>query len=501
MSEGISTSDSSKKDFKSSLKTTGLFGGVQVYQILIRIVSSKFVAVLLGPVGMGINGLLQSTTQIISSVAGMGLGTSAVRDMSISYASKDENRFFRTLSVFRTLVWYTGIFGALICLFGSPLWSKLSFGNYNYTLAFILIAVTVLFTQLNSGQTVLLQSTRNFKMMAKAGIIGSTIGLFVNIPMYYLWGIKGIVPAIITMSLATLVLSTYFAHKIPQKKIRLTVKETMYEGKSMLNMGFFLMLQGLLELVCGYIVRIYISNTGSIADVGLYNAGFAIINTYVGMVFTAMVTEYYPRLSSYANDSKKFNQAINQQIEISLLLTAPLIAFFLVFGDLAIILLYSNKFLPITWMVIWAMMAIFFRAPSNCTAFSFLAKGDTKAFWLNEMIAVVTQLFINLLFYHYKGLTGLGLSYLLNYFLYNIQVWIITKIRYQFKLDFRIIGVFIPQLLLSSAIILVFYFLGDIPRYVIGTLLAIASAYISYKMLSRYMDVKAFIFEKIHRNE
>lgn len=492
--------ETQNSDFKKSLKTTSLFGGVQIYQILIKIISSKFVAVLLGPAGMGINGLLQSTTQIINSVAGMGLGTSAVRDMSASYASNDEGKFFRTLSVFRRLIWFTGIFGALICLLGSPLWSKLTFGNYDYTIAFALIAVTVLFTQLTSGQTVLLQSTRNFKLMAKAGVIGSTVGLFVNIPMYFFWGVKGIVPAIITMSLATLAISTYFARKVPQKKVPLTLKETFQEGKFMLSMGFFLMLQGLLELVCGYIVRIYISNTGSLADVGLYNAGFMIINTYVGMVFTAMGTEYYPRLSTYTDDQEKFNQAINQQIEISLLLTAPLIAFFLVFGDLAIIILYSNKFLPITWMVIWAIMAIFFKAPSWCISYSFLAKGDIKAFWLNELVAVLLQLGINLLFYHYGGLTGLGVSYMLNYFLYNFQVWLITKIRYSFKLNLSLLKVLIPQLVISAAIIAIYYFLGDISRYIAGTLLTIASTYLSYKMLNKYMDVKGFIMKKIKKS-
>lgn len=492
--------ETQNSDFKKSLKTTSLFGGVQIYQILIKIISSKFVAVLLGPTGMGINGLLQSTTQIISSVAGMGLGTSAVRDMSASYASNDEGKFFRTLSVFRRLIWFTGIIGALICLLGSPFWSKLTFGNYDYTIAFTLIAVTVLFTQLTSGQTVLLQSTRNFKLMAKAGVIGSTVGLFANIPMYFFWGMKGIVPAIITMSLATLAISTYFARKVPQKKVSLTSRETFHEGKFMLSMGFFLMLQGLLELVCGYIVRIYISNTGSLADVGLYNAGFMIINTYVGMVFTAMGTEYYPRLSTYTDDHERFNQAINQQIEISLLLTAPLIAFFLVFGDLAIIILYSNKFLPITWMVIWAIMAIFFKAPSWCISYSFLAKGDIKAFWLNELVAVLLQLGINLLFYHYGGLTGLGVSYMLNYFLYNFQVWFITKIRYSFKLNLSLLKVLIPQLVISAAIIAIYYFLGEMPRYIAGTLLTVASTYLSYKMLNKYMDVNGFIMKKFRKS-
>ena len=43
--------------YRNIFKATSLFGGVQVYQILIKIIKTKVVAVLLGPVGVGILGL------------------------------------------------------------------------------------------------------------------------------------------------------------------------------------------------------------------------------------------------------------------------------------------------------------------------------------------------------------------------------------------------------------------------------------------------------------
>lgn len=161
------------KDFKEGLKTTGLFGGVQIFKILISIVNSKFVAVLLGPAGMGIMGLLSSTTGIISNISNMGLGTSAVRDVSEAFAERNKYKFNRIISVFRRLVWLTGILGTAICFFGSPLWSKITFGNYNYTWAFAVLAITILLAQISSGQGVVLQGTRSFSYLAKSGIIES----------------------------------------------------------------------------------------------------------------------------------------------------------------------------------------------------------------------------------------------------------------------------------------------------------------------------------------
>ena len=67
--------DENKSSYKSIFKATSLFGGVQFYQILIQIIRSKFVAVLLGPMGVGILGLLSSGMQLIQSFTNMGLAS------------------------------------------------------------------------------------------------------------------------------------------------------------------------------------------------------------------------------------------------------------------------------------------------------------------------------------------------------------------------------------------------------------------------------------------
>ena len=486
-------------DFKSSLKTTGLFGGVQVFKILLSIISNKFIAILLGPTGMGIAGMFGQTTGLISNVSGLGLGTSAVRDLSSSYSTGDKNHYFHTLSVFRRLVWATGMLGLLICLLGAPFWSKICFGDGRYTWAFALLSLTILLGQVSGGQGVIMQTTRNFKIMAKSGIIGSVLGTVTSIPLYFAFGINGIVPAIMLSSVLSIALTTYFAHKIPQKDIKVTLREVLNDGHTMLTLGFFIMLQGFMNLLCAYLIRIYISRTGSLADVGMYSAGFSVINAYVGTVFSSMGTEYYPRLSTYANDTDKFNQAVNQQMEISLLLTAPLIAMFLTFGDLVVVIFYSKEFLPIAWMINWAILAIFFRAPSWCLGFTFMAKGDTKAFWINEFFGDFTMLVCNVIGYTTLGLTGLGVSFLVSYIIYLTQNMVVTHFRYKFALNLSLLRAFVPQLALSVAIILVLAFLGNIPRYILGCLATCASAYISYRMLNKYIDVKAYVRARLHR--
>ena len=59
-----------KKEFKDGLKATSLFGGVQIVNICIGIIRSKLLAILLGPEGMGLNGILNSTLQLINGASG-----------------------------------------------------------------------------------------------------------------------------------------------------------------------------------------------------------------------------------------------------------------------------------------------------------------------------------------------------------------------------------------------------------------------------------------------
>ena len=152
-----------RSSYRQIVKATSLFGGVQFFQILISVVRSKFVAILLGPSGMGIVGLLTSTTGLITGLTNFGLGTSAIKNISEATATNDNARISSVITVMRRLVWLTGLLGAIVTLVFSPWLSEFTFGNRDYTLAFIWISVTLLFNQLSTGELVLLQSLTSSK--------------------------------------------------------------------------------------------------------------------------------------------------------------------------------------------------------------------------------------------------------------------------------------------------------------------------------------------------
>lgn len=480
-----------QSSYRQVMKATSIFGGVQVFTIIIGIIRSKFIAILLGPAGMGIFGLLTSTVGMISIITNFGLETSAVKDLSA--ANNNKTRISILVTVVRRLVFISGLLGAILTLVFSEWLSQLTFGHKDYTWGFVWLSITLFLNQLTVGHTVLLRGLRQLKYMAQAGMLGSLLGLIATVPLYYFFGTEGIIPGMILTAIMTLLLTWYYANKVNIEPIYVSKIRTYAESKDMVKMGFMISLSGMTTLGASYLVRIYISNVGGVDQVGLYYAGFAIITTYVGLIFTAMGTDYYPRLSAVADDNKQCSLVINQQAEIAILILAPIILAFLVFSNWAVILLYSVKFSPINDMILWAAIGMFFKAASWAIAFIFLAKGASKLFFVSELIANVYLLVFNIFGYKIGGLTGLGISFIISYFFYLIQVFFIAKIKYKFSFsnDFsRLFGVQLTLAILCFVVVKVFSFPYS---YIFGVVLIAISVMLSFKELDKRIGIISII--------
>ena len=256
--------------YRSIMKATSLFGGVQVYQILISLIKSKLVAVIIGPEGLGIMSLYQNGLSLIQSVSSMGLSTSAVRDVSKANNDGDSSRISYIVAVVRKLVRYTGLIGLLLVLFLSPILSKISFGNYDYAIPYALLSVTLLIDQLCVGQKVVLQGMRRLGYLAKSMAIGSTLGLIVSIPLYYFIGVKGIVPTLILNSVTAFVLSSFFASKLNIEKVTVGLALALKEGSQMMKMGLSMSLTNIVGYITAYAMSWFIRSIGELKRSGFF---------------------------------------------------------------------------------------------------------------------------------------------------------------------------------------------------------------------------------------
>lgn len=479
--------------YRSIFKATSLFGGVQVYQILIGIVKSKFIAILLGPAGMGIMGLYQSTLDVIKSLTAFGLEQSAVRDISEANGSGDIVRIGRTYSIVKRLVWTTGLLGLIAAIVFSPLLSQWTFGNNDYTWGFIILSSTLLLNQICAGQRVLLQGMRRLKDLAKASAIGSTFGLVVSIPLYYWIGVDGIVPTMVLISVTALLLSWFYSKKVPIENVQVRTKDALKEGSSMLKMGIAMSVSSILVAISSYILRWFIRQQGGVDEVGLFSAGFLITNTYVGMVFTAMGTDYYPRLASVNKDNDKCAEIINQQGEIAVLIIAPIIMSCIIFMPLIIRLIYSEDFLAANNYVMFAVFGMLFKAASFVISYVFLAKAESKLFVINETLCNLYTLLFYIVGYYIGGLTGLGIAFAVGYIAYLIQVFFVSHCRYNFRFSKTFVMVFTCQLLFILVGIAIVLILSSFWSYLLSAIVLLSCSAYSLLELEKRVHYMSYL--------
>ena len=476
--------------YRSIFKASSLFGGVQLWKILITIVQTKFIAMILGPSGMGIKGLYSSATGLIQSITAMGLSNSAVRDVSEANGTCDVKRVSYVVAVLKKLVWITGLLGMIAVIVLSPILSNTTFGDYTYTVPFLVLSITLLIAQLTVGQNVILQGTRKLKYLAKANFIGSIVSLIITVPFYYWWGIKGIVPTMVLEALSLFFLAWYYSRKVKLEPVKVTLKESFKEGRGMMSLGLVMTYNSILVLGFSYLIRVFITRTGGIADVGLFNAGFAVVNTYVGLVFSAMTTDYYPRLAAVSHDNIKCGEVVNQQLEIAILIIGPMLLFFLLIAPWAVIALYSTKFLPIVGYMKWASLGIVFKTISWAISYQFIAKGDKKAFAINETTINIISLTTNIISYYMWGVTGLGISFCITFVIYTFIVYGVAHKKYEYMLGADVKKLIIIQLVCLVPVFLLLYLLQTWWAYLISGVILIIGCCYSYRELDNRLHLK-----------
>lgn len=482
-----------KSSFRQIFKATSIFGGVQVFNIIISLVRGKLVAVLIGTAGMGLNGLLTSGINLIKIISGLGLEQSAVKDISNANGTNDKERISRTYSVFRKWVWVTGILGVVITISLASVLSQFSFGDDSHTWSFIWISSTFIFGALTGGVYTLLRGLRKIGDLAKANIFGSVVGLIVTIPIYYFWGIDGVVPAIIVASVIGYFVSLYFKRKVKIQIIDLAWKEVFTEGKGMVMLGVSLSLSAMFSTAVNYVFNAYIARVGTLSDLGLYNAGMTIMNGYVGMVFTAISTDYFPRLSEKIDDGKYWHKIVNQQGELLVLILGPILAFMLASAPILVEILLSKEFLGTVDFILFASVAIPIKGLVWVYGFVIMAKGDNKLFFITELIASSVFLFLNMLFFKSWGIPGLGVSMIIGFAFSLIMMLIIMHWRYSFKISKQLLILnSVCIILLGTSVFCAFYL--DYPKaYFSGFGIFIIASILSLIELNKRIDIASVL--------
>ncbi len=397
------------RSYSHILKYTSIFGGVQGLNILISLVRNKIVAMLLGPEGMGLASLFQTTVNFISQSTNLGVSFSAVRNVSELFDMGDEVKIAHFIKVVRAWSLLTGLVGMLLCLLIGPVLSNFTFSWGNHTLHFVLLSPLVALLAVTGGETAILKGARQLKSLAVIQVYGMLSALVIAIPIYYFFGESGIVPVMVLMGLTILLLTILRSYRL--YPLHLTgAKGVLGEGMGMVRLGVAFTLAGVLGSGAEFIIRTYLNNVADLKTVGLYNTGYILTMTYAGLVFSAMETDFFPRLSAVNTQWRSCNDIVNKQIEVSLLLISPMLVAAQFAIPYVIPILFTTKFMPVVDMVRILLLAIYLRAIKLPIAYLPLAKGDSLSYLFLEAVYDILMVLLVIWGYSEWQLFGTGVA-------------------------------------------------------------------------------------------
>lgn len=420
---------SSRNSYGQILKSSTLVGGSQVISIAIRTIQVKVLSILLGPVGIGLVGLYQSIIDITSTITGLGIRSSGVRQIAAASATADQQKVARTVLTLRRVAISLGIVGMILMFFGRKHISRLTFGDTEHSNTIAILSVTLLFISISSGQTALVQGMRRIGDLAKLSMLGAFFGAVISIPIIYYWGKEGIAPFLVGVSVMTILTSWWYARKIPIEKVNLRLQDIRDEAHVLISLGVVLMASALMTALVLYLIRVMVVRRFGLEAAGLYQSAAMLSSVYIGFILGAMGMDFYPRLTAASQDNVACNRLVNEQAEIGLLMAAPGLIATLTFAPLVIELFYSKKFIPAYDILQWQILGTFLRVVSWPLGYTLLAKGKGKMFFWTELSANAVYVVLFWLGIGIFGLKGSGMAFFALYFFYLfLMMYVVRKL-------------------------------------------------------------------------
>lgn len=423
------------------LRAIAMVGGSQVANIAISIVRVKLVAMLLGPTGIGLLGLLNNIKEVGGTVGGLGLATSGVRQ--IAQDSKDINNQSKTQKLLLfSLAIQGGVTALIIWLLRDRLAEHLFPATVNPQVIGI-IAVSVWISLVSSAMTAVLQGMRRITELIGVTIYGALIGTVIGLSAIMALGQHGLPFFVFGIALGQLLTALWFFRRADRSTqlTSSTVQEQFSIWFSMVRLGIAFMAGALLTSATLLFVRNIVQQTLGLDALGQFEATWALTMTYLGFVLNAMAADYFPRLSSVIHEPKVANAMVNEQLQLALILGGPLILATIGLAPIALTVLYTSEFKDAAPLLQLMTLGNIFKLGSWSMGFTVVAKGRSGLFML-------LQLNFNLCFTAFLlwqidnfGTFAIGAAFIAAYGAQMIMTWMAARTIISFsweKLSLRL---------------------------------------------------------------
>ncbi|RYJ38488.1 Lipopolysaccharide biosynthesis protein WzxE [Flavobacterium anhuiense] len=391
-------------------KITSLNSLSVALKIGIGLVTSKILAVFVGPSGMALVGNLRNFLTSLENISTLGFQNGIVKYTAESEKSRIELQKIIS-TVFIALIG-VAILLSIILFCSASYWNEKIFGdNTEYLIVFKVLSFVLPTYGLSIFFVAVVNGLGKFKKVISINIIGNILGLLTSVFLIIQFKTIGALMAIIIAPALLFFITLYLVQK--EIQIFQFIKLDVFDFKVLKNLSAY-SLMTLVSSVFGPFVFLAIRNH-IIQDLGIEQAGYwetmTRISSYYLMFISAILSVYFlPKLSKAQNNQETksvFLQYYKYILPVFVL--ALVILYFTRF--FVIQLLFTKEFLPVTDLFFWQLLGDVFKVCALILGYQFFAKRKTLMFILTELFSLSVLYFSSLYFIKEFQIEGVVMAY------------------------------------------------------------------------------------------
>lgn len=409
------------------VRATAWAGFGAAVSLFLGVIAMKAYALLVGPEGVGLIGLMQALVNLVVIIAGLGVSTSAVSAISAAIAIGDVGRH-EGLRRATMLVPVLGgsLVAAVLVLLREPL-AGLVLGNVERTNDIVLVAVAVVCSAFALANVAVLTGRREVIAVSVVTALTGLGAASLGITAVWAFGMGGLAPAVLTGA-SVHVAFAWWLQRLSHASVPLGTarQRTTDAARDLVRVGMPIAASHLAGTGAMLAAPVLVLHLLGPAEVGFYRAAAAISIGYLAVFVAALTQDYLPRIAG-ARDLDDLAEMVERQMRLILGLSVPVILGLLAAGPFVVHLLYSPEFAPSFEVLKWQLVGDLVRIPAWIIAFVLLAGRRSKAYFVAELTVGAGLLIAMWISVGALGLAGAGVAYAAAQLAYYAVVWLLVR--------------------------------------------------------------------------
>ncbi|MDD4198186.1 MAG: O-antigen translocase [Paludibacter sp.] len=410
-----------KNKLKSDLvKVISLTAITNLIKIGINLITTKVIAVLVGPNGVALLGQFTNLLTTLTTTSTGGISNGVIK--YVSQYEQDEKQYYGYVNVSLSITLVFSILTSFFLIILSKQICISLFGDVTYLSIIYITAFTIILYAINSLLLSIINGKKLYNKFILINLLSSITGFVFTLILVYFFKTYGALLALATYQSVVIIITIYIIRKNKILSFNNTALSFSKEKWRKL-LGFSLMaLVALIWPLANILIRSTLITHVSTDSAGIWEGMNKVSVLISAITGTAISTYFLPRFSEIG-ENKILRHEIVSGLKVIVVVTFTILTCLYLFRITIINILFTSEFISMKNLFLYQLSGDFFWVVKMLLTVILVAKAMTKKYIILEIVFGLMYIAISiLLIYHGFGMESVPIAHLIYNLLYFITM-------------------------------------------------------------------------------